>query len=105
MLVDNNRYVEVFKLAKEIFEQQDSPSNIKIVINEDKSPMGEYARRFNSPVSDEIAVLMRNDNANNRDIVLHYRDGGLKHISSTKNCWKSHLALSKTDTFRLTIIW
>ena len=81
MLVDNNRYVEVFKLAKEIFEQQDSPSNIKIVINEDKRPMGEHARRYNSPVSEEIAALMPNDNVNNRDIVLHYRDGSLRHIS------------------------
>ena len=113
MLVDDNHYVEVFKLAKEIFEQQDSPSNIKIVINEDKKPMGEYARRYYSPVSDKIAVLMPNDNVNNRDIVLHYRDGGLRHISelhilqytSTKNCWKSHLVLSKTDIFCLTIIW
>ena len=40
LLFDDNHYVEVFKLAKEIF-----------------------------------------DNVNNRDIVLHYRDGGLRHIS------------------------
>ena len=56
LLVDNNQYVEVFKLAKEIFEQQDNPSNIKIVINKNKRPLGEHARRYNSPVSDEIAV-------------------------------------------------
>ena len=31
--------------------------------------------------SDEIGVLMPNDATSNRDIVLHYRDGGLKHIS------------------------
>ena len=36
---------------------------------------------YNSPVSDEIAVLMPNDNMSNRDVVLHYRDGGLRHIS------------------------
>ena len=81
LLIDNNHYVEVFKLAKEIFEQQDNPSNVKIVINENKRPSGEHSRRYNSPVSDEIAVLMPNDDASNRDIVLHYRDGGLRHIS------------------------
>ena len=32
-------------------------------------------------MSDEVAVLMPNDNVNKRDIVLHYRDGGLWHIS------------------------
>ena len=73
LLVDDNHYVEVFKLAKEVFEKQDSPSNIKI---ENKRPTGEHSRRYNSPLSDEIAVLMPNDNVNNRDIVLHYRDGG-----------------------------
>ena len=30
---------------------------------------------------DEVGVLMPNENANNRDIVLHYRDGGLHSIS------------------------
>ena len=32
-------------------------------------------------MNDEIAVLMLNDNVSNRDVVLHYRDGGLWHIS------------------------
>ena len=54
LLINENRYVEIFKLAKEIFEQQDSPTNIKIVINENKRPSGEHSRRYNSPVSDEI---------------------------------------------------
>ena len=81
LLINENRYVEVFKVAKEIFEQQDSSTNIKIVINENKRPSGEHSRRYNSPVNDEIAVLMPNDNISNRDVVLHYRDGGLRHIS------------------------
>ena len=56
-------------------------TNIKIVINETKRPSGEHSRRYNRPLSDEVAVQMLNDTTNNRDIVLHYRDGGLKHIS------------------------
>ena len=46
-----------------------------------KRSLGEHSRRYNRPLSDEIGVLMPNDATNNRYIVLHYRDGGLKHIS------------------------
>ena len=72
-----NHYVEVFKVAKENFEQQDNPSHVKIVINKNKRPSGEHSRSYNSLVSDEIAVLMPNDTTNNRNIVLHYRNSGL----------------------------
>ena len=58
-------YVEVFTVAKEIFEQENTPTDVKIVINETKRPSGEHSRRYNRLLSD------------NRDIVLHYRDGGL----------------------------
>ena len=81
LLHQTNHYVELFKVAKEIFEQEDTPTNVRIVINETKRPSGEHSRRYNNPLSDEIGVLMPNDATNNRDIVLHYRDGGLKHIS------------------------
>ena len=71
----------MFKLAKEIFEEEDTPTDVKIVINEAKWPSGEHSRRYNRPLSDDIAVLMPNDATSNRDIVLHYRDGSLQHIS------------------------
>ena len=80
-LLHNDNQYEMFKIAKEIFEQEDGPTNVKIVINETKRPSGEHSRRYNRPLSDEIAVLMPNDVTNNRDIVLHYRDGSLQHIS------------------------
>ena len=63
-----------------------------IVINETKRPSGEHSRRYNRPLSDEIGVLMPNDVTNNRDIVLHYRDGGLKHISEL------HRAMTQCST-------
>ena len=71
LLHENNHYVEVFRVAKEIFEQEDNPTNVKIVINETKRPLGEHSRRYNSPLSNEIGVLMPNDATNNRDIVFH----------------------------------
>ena len=36
---------------------------------------------YHSPMNDEIAILMLNDNVSNRDILLHCRDDGLQHIS------------------------
>ena len=81
LLHESNRYVEMFKVAKEIFEEEDTPTNVKIVINETKRPSGEHSRRYNRPLSDDMAVLMPSDATSNRDIVLHYRDGGLQHIS------------------------
>ena len=80
LLHESHHYVEMFEVAKEIFEE-DSPTNVKIAINETKRPSGEHSRRYNRPLSDDIAVLMPNDATSNRDIVLHYRDGGLRHIS------------------------
>ena len=81
LLHDSHHYVEVFKVAKEIFEQEAVPTNVEVVINETKRPSGEHSKRYNRPLSDEVGVLMPNDATNNRDIVLHYRDGGLKRIS------------------------
>ncbi|XP_065883273.1 uncharacterized protein [Dysidea avara] len=81
LLHDDNHYVQLIKVAKEIFEQHDEPANIRVVINENKRPVGEHARRYNGPMCDEVGVLMPNDNVNNRDIVLHYRDGSLQRIS------------------------
>ena len=78
LLIDDNHYVEIFKVAKEISEQQDVPSDVKIVVNENKKPIGEHCRRYNSPINEEKAVLMPNDNVNYRDVVLHYRDGGFR---------------------------
>jgi len=80
LLHNDNHYVKLFKVAKEMFDQQDVPTNVRVV-NETRRPTGEHPRRYNSPLCDEVGVLMPNENVNNRDIVLHYRDGGLQRIS------------------------
>ena len=78
LLHNDNHYVQLFKVAKDLFDQHDVPTNIRVVINETKRPAGEHARRYNSPMCEDVGVLMPNENANNR---LHYIDGGLHHIS------------------------
>ena len=52
LLHNDNYYVQIFKVVKEIFEQQDVPTNIRVVINEAKRPTGEHPRRYNSPLCD-----------------------------------------------------
>ena len=36
LLHNDNHYVKIFRIAKEIFDQQQVPSNIRVVINENK---------------------------------------------------------------------
>ena len=52
LLHNDNHCVKVFKVAKEIFDQQDVPTNIRVVINETKRPTGEHLKRYNSPLCD-----------------------------------------------------
>ena len=40
LLHESHHYVKVFKVAKEIFEQEAVPTNVKVVINETKSHQG-----------------------------------------------------------------
>jgi len=56
LLHNDNHYVQIFKIAKELFDQQVVSTNIRVVINEAKRPTGEYARRYNSPLSDEVGA-------------------------------------------------
>ena len=56
-------------------------ASIKVVINEAKRPVSEHSRTYNSPLSDEVVILMPNNSVNNRDTMLLYRDDGLEHIS------------------------
>ena len=47
LLHDSNHYAEVFKVAKEIFEQQSTPINFKIVIHETmQEALCKHSRRY-----------------------------------------------------------
>ena len=81
MLHQENQYVQNLQTAQELLRDNDSNQALKVVIYEEKRPRTEHARRFNRPVSDEIGILMPNAPTNNRDIVLHYRNGHLDQVS------------------------
>ena len=81
MLHQENLYVQNLQTAQELLRDNDSNQALKVVIYEEKRPRTEHARCFNRPVSDEIGILMPNAPTNNRDIVLHYRNGHLDQVS------------------------
>ena len=83
MLHQENQYVQNLQTAQELLHDNDSNQALKGVIYEKKWPRTEHAQHFNRPVSDEIGILMPNAPTNNRDIVLHYRNGYMHHIQST----------------------
>ena len=56
MLHAINRYVQSFKLAKDVLREYDQ--QYKVVIHADKRSPREHRGRFNAPMCDEVAVLM-----------------------------------------------
>ena len=80
ILHDNNNYIQSLKSAQETLESKNSPE-LALVIHEDQRRAQEHARRFNRPIANEVAILMPNEPTATRDIVIHQRDGTLKHVS------------------------
>ena len=79
MLHLSNSYVRSFKSALTY-----APSmEFQILINADKRPSGEHARRFNQPECSEVALIMSGEEHTRRDIVLHCRDASIKRINET----------------------
>jgi hypothetical protein len=66
MLYEHNSYVHIFKTAL-----QRMPSDTyRVVIRADKRPAGEHERRFNEPVTNEVAIVIAGNEFDRRDIVL-----------------------------------
>jgi hypothetical protein len=79
MVHEHNSYVQSFKTAL-----QRMPSDqLKVVIRADKKPAGEHARRFNEPVTNEVAVVIAGNEFERRDIVLEKQNGQLHRVSET----------------------
>ncbi|XP_029643352.1 uncharacterized protein LOC115217809 [Octopus sinensis] len=79
MLHEHNSYIHSFKYA---LETAPSPT-FTIVIDADKRPSGEHARRYNAPSCNEVAIVPHGEQHNKRDIVLQSRDSGLQRINET----------------------
>ncbi|XP_036321962.1 uncharacterized protein LOC118735980 [Rhagoletis pomonella] len=69
--------VQLFKIALDRMPSD----NHKIVIRADRTPFGEHKRRFNAPTIDEVAIVIRGDQFQSRDIILHRRNEQLQRVS------------------------
>ena len=70
MLHNENSYIKSFKAAIENAPVPD----FKLIINADKKPSHEHARRYNLPECNEVAIIISNEEFGKRDIILHSRD-------------------------------
>ena len=75
-----NPQVANFKTAR---ERSVLDENYRIVIRADKTPIGEHRRRYNAPTASEVAGLIVNEDAGQRDVVLHSRSNSLQRVCQT----------------------
>ena len=79
MLHSRNSYVNTFKSVLEFAPL----TEYQIVVDADKRPSGEHARRFNGPECSEVALIMSGEQHGKRDIILKCRDNTIKWVSET----------------------
>ena len=77
MLHEKNCLITNFKIALESEGWNDSA---KVVIRADKCPQKEHERRFNAPTSKDVAIIMSNQTAGKRDIVVKLKSNNPKDI-------------------------
>ena len=79
MLHQHNSYVQVFKSSLERM-----PSDAyKVVIRADKKPTEEHARRFNEPLTHEMAIVIASNELERRDMVLQKTNNQLQRVAET----------------------
>src|SRR6202050_1525748 len=84
MLNINNPFVPLYKQAHQIMRESpaESQHNLQMAIVLEQ---GADCHQYNLPTVDEVAAIIpgtgEEDIDRHRDIVLHYKDGGTKHVS------------------------
>lgn len=79
MLHKQNRIIQLFKYAIEKLPVK----NYNIIIKADKPPIGQHKGQFNSPTTNEVAIVMIDQEANSRDIIIQRRNDQLQRVSET----------------------
>jgi hypothetical protein len=81
MMYNINPYVEMFKMARDMMATESVPMDLKLRLIAFRT---KDARRYNVPMTDEIAALMVGDGSeavDRCDIVIAKRVGPIQHIS------------------------
>lgn len=55
--------------------------DLKLIIHADRVPVNQHRGRYNAPTTNEVAVLLVDDDKGSRDIVSNCRDGRLQRVS------------------------
>lgn len=79
MLHSYNSYVQMFKTALDKMPSDE----YKVIIRADQRPTGEHPRRFNAPVTNEVAIVIVGNEFDRRDIILEKRNSQLQRVSET----------------------
>ncbi|GFR04453.1 helitron_like_N domain-containing protein [Trichonephila clavata] len=83
MLIEINNYIRDFKTALQSFPPSSNENDYKIAINTDQRPSAEHRGHHNEPTTNEVSVLLVNQDCDKRDIVLRRHDNRLQRISET----------------------
>ncbi|GBN03354.1 hypothetical protein AVEN_268065-1 [Araneus ventricosus] len=76
MLLENNHYVQKFKMAI----VDNTTEDLQIIIKADKNPTEGHERGFNTPALNEVVIIIAVNDFEERDIVLKMRINELKNI-------------------------
>ncbi|UYV72470.1 hypothetical protein LAZ67_9003273 [Cordylochernes scorpioides] len=79
LLHAHNHYIQSFKANLETLPQ--NHADYRAIIHSDKLPPEEHERRYNAPMTNEVALLMVGQEFGPRDIVLHCRNNLTQRIS------------------------
>lgn len=79
MLHKYNHLIRVFKYALEHMPTND----YKLVLKADKIPQNIHEKRCNLPNINEVAIIMVDDDADSRDIILHKRSDNIQRVTET----------------------
>ncbi|GFV80810.1 hypothetical protein TNCV_1901251 [Trichonephila clavipes] len=89
MLIEKNSYIRDFKTALQSFPPNPNQNNYKIVINADRRPSAEHRGRHNEPTTNEVSVLLVNQDCDKRDLVLRRHNNRLQRISEIHRSYDS----------------
>ncbi len=79
MMHNLNPFVKDFKTASDLPESVIRET--KLVLRKDKKPSEEHSRRYNLPVTNEVALIALNESHDPADVVINLRGGGVQRIS------------------------
>lgn len=77
ILHENNELIQQFQFALEHIPND----SYNIIIRADRTPAGQHERRFNAPTTNEVAVIITQNQGNHRDIVIKKKNSNIIHVN------------------------